>query len=193
MERVRLLFLVVVSHFTHPILGAGSLMTKICSACKKRKPRSEFHRRGDRGPLSVVPRCKPCCASAHRKYMESEVAKARDRELHNAAYANDPEVRAKVTARTKKNAPAQRAATLKRQYGLTQVQWDAKLAVQGGVCAICKGAQSKGRKSFCTDHDHKTGTVRGLLCHPCNVAIGLLRDSADLAFAAACYLRQHKS
>lgn len=38
------------------------------------------------------------------------------------------------------------------------------------------------------DHDHATGEFRGRLCRRCNVALGLLRDSAELCISAANYL-----
>lgn len=38
------------------------------------------------------------------------------------------------------------------------------------------------------DHCHTTGVFRGWLCRRCNVALGLLRDSADLCISAANYL-----
>lgn len=48
---------------------------------------------------------------------------------------------------------------------------------QGGRCGICKRRlYSKRYKAFCVDHDHETGDIRGLLCHNCNGAIGMLRD-----------------
>lgn len=39
---------------------------------------------------------------------------------------------------------------------------------QGHCCAICREA---GRR-LVVDHDHETGAVRGLLCVPCNSALG---------------------
>jgi hypothetical protein len=42
------------------------------------------------------------------------------------------------------------------------------------------------------DHCHETGTVRGLLCHGCNAAIGLLGESIDRINAAAMYLAHHQ-
>jgi len=48
---------------------------------------------------------------------------------------------------------------------------------QEGRCGICKRRMySKRYKAFCVDHDHKTGRIRGLLCHSCNSALGLFRD-----------------
>lgn len=41
------------------------------------------------------------------------------------------------------------------------------------------------------DHDHDSYVVRALLCGPCNKAIGLLKDSSDVALAAAKYLIHH--
>lgn len=44
--------------------------------------------------------------------------------------------------------------------------YDELLALQGGGCAIC-GRPAKTRR-LDLDHDHRTMTVRGLLCHRCN-------------------------
>jgi hypothetical protein len=63
------------------------------------------------------------------------------------------------------------------KYGLTAEEWLAKLAAQGGVCAICRNVPSTGR--FVTDHEHAPGWkkmpdeerklyVRGILCYWCN-------------------------
>ena len=65
--------------------------------------------------------------------------------------------------------PAKRKPTRRRQLGLSVEDYDAMLAAQGGVCAIC-GNPPKTRR-LDVDHDHKTGKVRGLLCHRCNRAL----------------------
>ncbi len=56
---------------------------------------------------------------------------------------------------------------------------------------ICGAVENGKRKNFCIDHDHATGKVRGLLCHNCNVAIGLMKDNTDLLKKAAEYLETH--
>ena len=76
-----------------------------------------------------------------------------------------------------------------RKYGMTMDDFDAMLASQGGVCAICGGAHRGSGARFHVDHDHKTKKVRGLLCGKCNTAIGLLNDDPDRAERAAAYLR----
>lgn len=54
-------------------------------------------------------------------------------------------------------------------HALSDDEYTALLAAQGGGCAIC-GATPKTRRLH-TDRDHKTGRVRGLLCHRCNRAL----------------------
>ena len=81
------------------------------------------------------------------------------------------------------------AATHRRRvevtYGLTAEQYDALLAHQGGVCAICGGER---RYRLNVDHDHATGLVRGLLCRRCNKLLRDVRDDRDLLYRAAAYL-----
>lgn len=81
---------------------------------------------------------------------------------------------------------------LREKYSMTVEEYHELLEAQGGVCAICGTEQTTGRGSennhFSVDHDHKTGAVRGLLCHACNTAIGLLQDSPTLLHSAIKYL-----
>lgn len=70
-------------------------------------------------------------------------------------------------------------------YGLTEADYRRLEHRQGGACAIC-GDQPE---LLFVDHDHRTGAVRGLLCDPCNRAIGHLRDSPGVCTRAAEYLR----
>lgn len=59
-----------------------------------------------------------------------------------------------------------RNATLLRKYGITEAQYNAMLARQGYVCALCGREPAKRR--LAVDHDHADGRVRGLLCYSCN-------------------------
>lgn len=78
------------------------------------------------------------------------------------------------------------------QYGLTREEFNTMLADQGGCCAICE-SPSPGPKQWHVDHCHKTGRVRGVLCHHCNIGLGHFRDDANLVASAAEYLRRAES
>lgn len=82
-----------------------------------------------------------------------------------------------------------RAYKLKRFFGLSLSDYDALVAAQKGVCAICTLPCETG-KNLAVDHDHKTGKVRGALCMKCNQAIGLFDDSVDLMQRAIEYLKR---
>jgi hypothetical protein len=55
-----------------------------------------------------------------------------------------------------------------KDYGISQVEYDALRVFQNNACAICKRNNVK----LCIDHCHKTGIVRGLLCSSCNNGLG---------------------
>lgn len=75
-----------------------------------------------------------------------------------------------------KNVDAERARHLMREYGITLEEYNAMSVQQGSVCAICKQPETQERNGvkyrLAVDHCHKTGKIRGLLCFPCNSAIG---------------------
>lgn len=58
---------------------------------------------------------------------------------------------------------------------------------QTDPCEIC-GRMTK----LHVDHIHGTDIVAGLLCPPCNMAIGLLQESSDVITRAALYVRTRK-
>lgn len=76
-----------------------------------------------------------------------------------------------------------------KQYGLTRESFALMLAAQGNVCAIC-GSTTPGPKDWHVDHCHRTGYVRGVLCHHCNIGLGHFDDDATTLSAATTYLRE---
>jgi hypothetical protein len=58
-------------------------------------------------------------------------------------------------------------------FRLTPEEWQIIDTYQGSVCAFCQKRQRSGIR-LATDHDHKTGLVRGLLCSQCNRLLGRL-------------------
>jgi len=85
---------------------------------------------------------------------------------------------------------------LQRVYGITLKQHAKMEDSFGKKCMICGTEKNvpvgeRGRNyhsQLCIDHDHTTGKIRGLLCNPCNTAIGQLKDSKELLLKAIDYL-----
>ena len=67
-----------------------------------------------------------------------------------------------------------RRGSLKRNYGITLEQARSLYAAQGGKCALCLSPVPFDGRGRAIDHDHETGKVRGILCQPCNQALGWL-------------------
>ena len=116
--------------------------------------------------------------AAQKKYRDSH---HRDRTAYEKSHANE--------LRTYRREYARKHPGLHlRRYNITEEDYDALLSQQGGVCAIC-GRPPEKRLSV--DHNHVTDAVRGLLCMPCNRAIGLLGDSVEGLTRAIDYLITH--
>lgn len=81
-------------------------------------------------------------------------------------------------------------------YGLTLEELQKMRCRQGNRCAICHQPETTltrtgSIRNLAIDHDHSSGTVRGLLCGDCNRAIGLFADNPMTCIAAAQYLSPH--
>ena len=93
----------------------------------------------------------------------------------------------KECLRKARNPRSVRNAQLKNRYGITLVEYERMLESQAGVCKICGGPPMH-RGTYHVDHCHRTGKVRGLLCHKCNVALGMVGDDTDLLMRLAEYV-----
>lgn len=75
----------------------------------------------------------------------------------------------------------------KTRYGITLEEREEMLIRQGGRCASCRIDQATD-----LDHDHGTRVVRGLLCHACNVAEGLLKGDPIRIYRLLDYVKHHR-
>jgi hypothetical protein len=96
-----------------------------------------------------------------------------------------------------------RTVSLQRNYGITEAGYDAMLAAQGGVCAVCgqppkpEGVRAASRLHV--DHDHACcpgvkscgKCIRALLCLTCNHGLGNFYDDPALLRRAADYLERY--
>ncbi len=133
-------------------------MERTCRVCGTQKPLDEFYKTGRKNGEERHYECKEC-------------AKARVKENHC------PET--------------YRKQHLKRTYGITPEEYDAMLEKQHGSCAICEAETAGSSRSniyFSVDHCHTTGAIRGLLCHQCNTALGLIKDNPQTLAKMISYL-----
>jgi hypothetical protein len=145
---------------------------RTCSKCNKEKPNTlEFFRRGSGTPIGSV--CKDCLAVYHQE-----------------TYVYTPELAAKRKKYCDANKDRSRDYHRMRNYGVSPEQYDEMLKRQGGVCAICHSAPKVRPKHtiLVIDHNHTTGRVRALLCHRCNVVIGMVSESTLLMDNMAQYI-----
>lgn len=81
------------------------------------------------------------------------------------------------------------ARSLKTNYKISISEYYALFESQNGLCAICR-TPSNDKKRLHVDHCHKSGKIRGLLCHHCNLALGHFKDSENLLRKAIKYLNK---
>jgi Recombination endonuclease VII len=115
-------------------------------------------------------------------------------------FRNNPGKQIGSAVWAKRNPERMRELVRKRslaQYGLTPDQYRLMWERQGGKCANpgCDytaeawDARRTQRKGLQVDHDHVTGSVRGLLCAGCNVALGHVDDNLDRLLGLIEYLK----
>lgn len=81
-----------------------------------------------------------------------------------------------------------RLKEIERKYGLSEISLLTMLDSQNNQCKICLANITILGRSMCVDHCHATGKVRGLLCHKCNIGIGMFEDDVKRMGRAMDYL-----
>lgn len=122
----------------------------------------------------------------HRERLDTQTARwrASHREQHLAS----------MRSWAQRNPERRKNAHLKAIYGITLAEYNQLLEAQGGVCAICGRPERRVKfgkvMPLHIDHCHEARRVRGLLCHACNSAIGLLGEDPERLGKAIGYLRK---
>ena len=150
------------------ILELVSAIEKKCPRCKKKFPIEEF------GKSSYY--CKSCAYFYTKRWRES-----------------NPRWKESQKEYRKKAVDSIRNRYLKRTYDITLNDYHDMLKKQNYKCAICGSEDAKNMYkagTFCVDHDHETGKVRGLLCDLCNVGLGKFRDSSVFLSKASLYISE---
>lgn len=143
----------------------SAITTKTCSSCKLSLSIDAFskaagYKDGYRG------QCKSCRVQFNKKYPY------------------------KYSGKKSPSTPEQMwKYQIKYKFGITPEQYSLILESQGFACAICGGKSPGGHiRRFHVDHCHASGSVRGLLCHRCNVTLGLAGDTVELVNRFVNYL-----
>lgn len=91
---------------------------------------------------------------------------------------------------TNKMSPKEKAKDyrLRRYYGITLDDYNSLLRKQHNACYICLRSSSVFKRGLAVDHDHKTGSIRGLLCPWCNRGLRYFHDNADSLRRAARHI-----
>jgi len=146
----------------------NSLLMKRCTKCGKEFPATtEYFYALKTGKYGITSWCKSC----QSKYSVNRVRSWR-----------------------KENPGQYKGHLLKYKFGLSIEEYTRMFNKQNGKCAICGKEETeryKGRIKFlAVDHNHKTGQIRGLLCHNCNRLLGLSYESQETLMRAAKYLEE---
>lgn len=78
---------------------------------------------------------------------------------------------------------------LSRKYSVSKEVATSLYTRSMQTCDICNTQWDSEihKYRFSVDHNHDTGEVRGVLCSPCNTALGLLKESTERILAMAAY------
>ena len=93
-----------------------------------------------------------------------------------------------------KNREQHRINQFKKKYNLSKEDYFKLIELQNNKCSVCNtdGLKSSKGKLF-IDHCHTTGKIRGLLCHHCNIGLGMFKDSEELLVKAGEYLKRNRN
>ena len=71
----------------------------------------------------------------------------------------------------------------KHRYGISQEDFEKLYSEYSGCCHMCGRKEDEQQRELGVDHDHSTGTVRGLLCNYCNLYVGHVENERMLLLA----------
>jgi hypothetical protein len=182
---------------------------KECRICHIKKKESEFQKDKTRKD-GLVNKCKKCSSEYNKNYFLKHPDKYQNKKkIHKKWRDKNPK---KILAAQKrffnKNPQYKEImkfnswkCALKNRFNLTVEQFDNMKLQQNNKCCICKrdfnsgicNTWNKKLKRPFVDHDHKTGKVRGLLCHYCNAGLGNFSDNIDYLNNAITYLNKGKN
>lgn len=185
-------------------------MTKVCSKCKEEKTLDQYGK-NCMSKDGLRPDCRSCKSIQRKEYYRKNQERSRlatikwgeknpekKSDAGKAWYSKNKD-RHKESGKKWLEIPGnkERCAEvafdggLKRRYGMSPDDYYSKLSAQGGKCAIPSCSRDPESRALSVDHDHSTGSVRGLLCTNCNAALGLVDDNQEILQDLIHYLNMY--
>jgi len=170
--------------------------TKQCGKCGQELPLEKFNK-NKKTKDGLQQECRKCMNRRNREHYK----KNRERLLLQKREYNRTEQAQKIRRDYRKKNRGRilqqvngyyktehgQTVRLEYMYGVTLEQHRQMYIDQNGCCKLCNSSVPYDKID--TDHDHKTGKVRGLLCRACNIGIGQLGDTVEGVIRAVEYLR----
>jgi len=153
-------------------------MRKRCSRCGKNRG-VKFFTKDSRYRLGVQCWCRDCM----KKYNQTP-ARRKKRQERWQQYVASPEnqeyERKRGQKRYRRDPRHRKDLVFKNQYGISLKKFE-----RTKRCLLCKR-----EVRLVADHNHKTDTYRGALCHQCNLVIGWIEKFPNLLKKIQKYLRR---
>lgn len=181
---------------------------KICYICKIRKSKLEFYK-NKANPDHLTYDCKKCILKRNKIYNKFKKPTEKYKEkIKSTEYKNkrNQQFIKRYWKKYRSNIPFEdwRKIVEKRKfnknlysnrssknrflrYGLSEKQFQEILNNQKKLCKICHKPLTK----YCLDHNHETNKIRGILCHNCNLGLGLFKDNINFLNNAIIYLKNY--
>lgn len=163
-------------------------MSKIC----------EIHGELDSAGINSQNRCRVCVNKQAREWKKA------NRERVNATNArsreNNPAIWTKsykkdyMVKKERIGSKVLNTLEISRRRGISVDDYELLFIKQDHKCAICGELETKKNRSgqiarLTLDHNHTTNKNRELLCHACNLGIGVFEESIEYIQAAIAYLK----
>jgi hypothetical protein len=100
-----------------------------------------------------------------------------------------PHNKGKYTLTLEQRKINKRNIQLKRNFGITNEDYNRIFNEQQGKCKICNVHRNELEKNLYVDHDHQSKKIRGLLCQKCNAGLGMFQDNINILSNALKYLQ----
>lgn len=182
-------------------MAKGVLTEEIYSDCdncglrfRKTNGRSRFHDKKCRSAYQAELRARRFAQSDSRRCHRCGQTKASSQFTPRANRCKA--CNAEYHRARKEADPGLRRRFLLARYGLDEARFAQMLDGQEGKCAICRSPDPAGHGQWHIDHDRaccpRQGScgrcVRGILCHYCNLMIGMAKENPETFIAALRYL-----